>query len=102
MSSSLATHRLPDGSLYRRGSHGWEKWISAGNGWENVLIPAQVVLGLRPYTVEVDKGSKYKHPIKGDGGCTVDVDIYDVLRAWNITDPAHAHGLKKILQPGSR
>lgn len=29
-------------------------------------------------------------------------DVYDVLRAFGITDPAHAHALKKGLVPGGR
>lgn len=31
---------------------------------------------------------------------TVSVDVYDVLRAWNVTNPALAHLIKKGLQPG--
>lgn len=30
------------------------------------------------------------------------VDVYDVLRAFNVTDPALAHGIKKALCPGQR
>lgn len=50
----------------------------------------------------MDKGNKYKHEIGNSGGHYLEVDVYDVLRAWEITDPAHQHGLKKILQPGER
>lgn len=41
--------------------------------------------------------NKYIRKIHG-----VDVDIYDVLKAWNVTNPAIAHGIKKLLQPGAR
>lgn len=41
--------------------------------------------------------SKYTRTIKG-----VDVDIYDVLKAWKVDNPALAHLIKKALQPGER
>ena len=33
---------------------------------------------------------------------TVEVDVYDVLKAFNVTCPAMAHGIKKCLAPGQR
>lgn len=30
------------------------------------------------------------------------VDVYDVLKAFNVTCPAMAHGIKKCLAPGQR
>ena len=30
------------------------------------------------------------------------VDVYDVLKAFGVTDPAQAHGIKKGLKPGQR
>lgn len=30
------------------------------------------------------------------------VDVYDVLKAWNVTCPALQHLIKKALQPGER
>jgi len=41
--------------------------------------------------------SKYTRQIKG-----VDVDIYDILVAFNVTNPATAHAIKKLLLPGER
>lgn len=32
----------------------------------------------------------------------VDVDIYDILKAWNVTNPALQHLTKKALQAGGR
>lgn len=29
-------------------------------------------------------------------------DIYDILRAYGITDPSHQHAIKKLLAPGQR
>lgn len=42
--------------------------------------------------------NKYKREIKPG----VEVDIYDVLIAWNVTNPAIQHAIKKLLQPGQR
>jgi len=41
--------------------------------------------------------NKYNREIK-----SVKIDIYDILRAYGITDPALAHGLKKLLCAGQR
>lgn len=37
-----------------------------------------------------------------DQGFTIDVDVYDVLRAFNVTDPAIQHAIKKLLCTGIR
>lgn len=42
--------------------------------------------------------SKYHREIKPG----VWVDIYDVLKAWNVTNPALQHLIKKAAQPGGR
>lgn len=41
--------------------------------------------------------SKYTRKIKG-----VEVDVYDVLAAWEVKNPALQHLIKKALQPGTR
>lgn len=33
---------------------------------------------------------------------TVVVDVYDVIMAWGVTNPAIQHAIKKLLQPGER
>lgn len=38
----------------------------------------------------------------GDGTYIFHVDIYDVLQAWEVTNPAIQHAIKKLLQPGQR
>lgn len=30
------------------------------------------------------------------------IDVYDVLVAWDVTNPAVQHAIKKLLQPGAR
>jgi len=52
-------------------------------------------------------GSKYKRMIRqtlpeGHAGAAVIVDVYDVLRAWDVTCPALQHGIKKLLCAGLR
>ena len=42
--------------------------------------------------------NKYRHEIKPG----VFVDVYDVLMAWNVTNPALQHLIKKALQAGDR
>ena len=52
-------------------------------------------------------GNKYKRLLRqtlpeGQPGAFVIVDVYDVLRAWDVTCPAIQHAIKKLLQPGQR
>lgn len=53
--------------------------------------------------------SKYHRPITKrveiDGiqrDVTVHIDVYDVLHAWRVQNPALQHLVKKALQPGER
>lgn len=41
--------------------------------------------------------SKYARPCKG-----ITIDVYDVLKAFEVTNPAIAHAVKKLLAPGKR
>lgn len=62
---------------------GWTSVGSAPEGWtETPLV----------------KRNKYMREVKPGVWC----DVYDILRAWNVTDQAHAHALKKMLCPGTR
>ena len=45
----------------------------------------------------VDDGSKYKRKIKGQT-----IDVYDVLKAFEVHNPAVQHALKKLLMKGTR
>lgn len=47
---------------------------------------------------EAQLGNKYLHEIKPG----VFVDVYDVLMAWNVSNPALQHLIKKALQAGER
>lgn len=65
----------------------------ACNGWTKVLKNSEY----QEYEQDLDDGSKYRKNIKG-----VPVDIYDVLYAFNVTNPAIQHALKKLLAGGNR
>lgn len=47
---------------------------------------------------EAQLGNKYLHEIKPG----IFIDVYDVLMAWNVTNPALQHLIKKALQAGER
>ncbi len=46
----------------------------------------------------MDSKNKYQREIKKD----VFVDVYDVLKAFNVTCPALQHAVKKVLAAGQR
>lgn len=46
--------------------------------------------------------SKYNRTMTNTHGSTMTVDVYDVLRAFDIRDPALQHALKKLLCMGLR
>jgi len=46
---------------------------------------------------EIKKTNKYQRECKG-----ILIDVYDVLKAFNVTNPAQQHAIKKMLAPGQR
>lgn len=46
---------------------------------------------------KIENTNKYTRTIHG-----VEVDVYDILVAWNVTCPATQHAIKKLLMPGQR
>jgi len=62
------------------------------------IPPAHVALGEELVAVDVQKKNKYTREIKPN----VFVDVYDVLRAFNVTDPCLSHLAKKALAAGQR
>lgn len=56
--------------------------------------------------VEHDKKNKYSRKIKtislGNVDHAIYVDVYDVLTAFEVVNPAMAHAVKKMLAPGQR
>jgi len=43
------------------------------------------------------KKNKYQRQVP-----TTNIDVYDVLKAFEVTQPAVAHAVKKLLAPGKR
>ena len=107
-----------DEARFRNGSDGdWSAWVPLTG------LPSSVTffIAQRPSYFEYefrrrkelqansipDRGSKYHRTITqtiaGDThGCSVVVDVYDVLRAFGVSCPALQHAAKKILCPGLR
>ena len=52
--------------------------------------------------MKTDKGDKYLKSISNKYGTDINVDVYDVLVAFEVTCPATAHAIKKILCAGQR
>ena len=62
------------------------------------IPPVHVALEEELVAVDVQKKNKYTREIKPN----VFVDVYDVLRAFNVTDPCLSHLAKKALAAGQR
>ena len=61
----------------------------------------------QPPATTPDRGGKYHRTItqtlRGEThGCSVRVDVYDVLKAFGVSCPASQHAIKKLLCPGLR
>lgn len=52
---------------------------------------------LKEVTKNEDKQNKYKKQCKG-----IEIDIYDILKAFNVVNPAIQHAIKKLLAGGQR
>ena len=61
---------------------------------DNTMTPEEE----QDYAPEDSKRSKYHREIKPG----IWVDVYDVLHAWRVQNPALQHLIKKALQPGGR
>jgi hypothetical protein len=69
--------------------------------------PAVEPAAEQPPAPAPDRGSKYHRTLtqtlQGDTcGCSVTIDVYDVLRAFGVTCPALQHAIKKLLCAGLR
>jgi hypothetical protein len=92
----------------KRGDGNYEKYRDL----KQQLWEAQNVTQHEKIDVGIDIGTKYHRMIKGslisvvsetlNTPTTVQVDIYDVLKAFEITCPARQHAIKKLLLAGGR
>lgn len=51
----------------------------------------------KPFNIEEKSHNKYKRKVP-----SMDIDVYDILKAFNVTNPALAHLVKKALVCGNR
>ena len=116
------TEKIQPGDLYRvrEDSHSdYCQWQSADHlagtevghfvGWKsrNTQFCRPAKPAANQPTPTPDRGSKYHRTIRqtiaGEThGCSIVVDVYDVLRAFGVTCPAAQHAVKKLLCPGLR
>jgi hypothetical protein len=52
-------------------------------------------------TIGIDM-NKYQRKLTNPEGAEIVIDVYDVLNAYNVDNPATAHAIKKLLCTGSR
>lgn len=97
----------PDWALYRdecRNEHFWSEGYSVGDRFKGVNsddvweydgdeAASKIIAQREPVTND----SKYNRPCKG-----ITIDVYDVLKAFNVTCPALQHLIKKALAVGQR
>lgn len=83
-------------------SHYYAGKISAIEGDGDIVIAIRVPVSYEQDLNECigapETDNKYLHEIKPG----VFIDVYDVLMAWNVTNPALQHLIKKALQAGDR
>lgn len=72
------------------------RWIQSMGG-AGYTIATAVLDRLPKKASDVQLPNKYNKRIRKEV-----VDVYDVLRAFNVTDPGLQHGIKKMLMPGIR
>lgn len=61
--------------------------------WERARSPANPT----PFTDPTPAPNKYQRTVP-----STNIDVYDMLHAYNVTNPATQHAVKKLLQPGNR
>jgi hypothetical protein len=88
------------------GSH-WENhtnlgWIDVKHIYQKTVsdektsIPHLEMCGTS-YNIEEKQNNKYKRKVP-----TLEIDVYDILKAFNVVNPATQHAVKKLLCAGFR
>ena len=60
------------------------------------FIPPLEICGT-PFSVEEKAHNKYKRKVP-----RTEIDVYDILKAFNVVNPATQHAIKKLLCAGDR
>ncbi len=74
-------------------------------GYKELEMPAtEKTVDIGPNHITTHEGSKYLRTIGSavTAKDTIEVDVYEVLLAFNVSDPAIAHAVKKLLCCGQR
>ncbi len=95
---NCATHeRAEKVAAYHRWLHGEKRMDAVGQNGGDGLHYAEGGDGESALSQALSMPSKYHVRLKGAW-----VDVYDVLQAFGVTNPADQHALKKMLMPGKR
>lgn len=102
---------LNEGTVVVGGNH-WEKgyfsnvwyphttdsfWIDVTDQYKDKTdIPPLVMCGT-PINIKEKSTNKYKRKVP-----TLEIDVYDILKAFNVINPATQHAIKKLLCAGDR
>ena len=95
------TWEMPSGNFEKQDLMIDEEWIEGFT--RNDLINLDKIMNSNDKYAElsemphVEEKNKYKVTIKG-----VSFDVYDVLKAFDVTCPARQHAIKKLLKTGQR
>ena len=65
--------------------------------WQDARTGCPVAATPTANPVPVSQQNKYQRTVP-----STTIDVYDVLTAYNVTNPATQHAIKKLLQPGNR
>ena len=83
-------------------SHYYVRKVSTIEGAGDIVIAIRIPVNdeqdLNDCIGAPEADNKYLHEIKPG----IFIDVYDVLMAWNVTNPALQHLIKKALQAGER
>lgn len=81
---------------------GW-RWMNHGD-FQQLIHPTHDPITYSDWAKAVDLGlvstptpNKYQRTVP-----STTIDVYDVLHAYSVTNPATQHAIKKLLQPGNR
>lgn len=73
------------------------EWIDVTDQYKDKKEIPPIEMCGTPYSVEVKQNNKYKRKVP-----TLEIDVYDILKAFNVINPATQHAIKKLLCAGDR
>lgn len=75
------------------------KWFFESDHQYHSMAPIgiDILTSASNYQDNAPKTNKYLKSVRG-----ITIDVYDVLKAFNVTNPATQHAIKKLLAAGNR